>query len=950
MPKNKYILSINNRTALARNKRLREAGASVYVTGSTTIAGTTVSSSGLTTVATTGSGNAVTDGRVSSDGKAVVLRKGATFLTESGADDMFLRKDQDDSTDYVLGMGAAQVNTSLSVGGSTTLGGTLEVVAGSTLHDDLTVEGLTRRVDAYITGSSGTPQFADGFDGYGWRLWNRGTDGDDHHLTVDSLTVRRTMSVYELLIQKIRAIGGQFIISPANGTIATVDTYTEEGVDYYALTLEDVNAFQAHDLMRCQAFTGNDIKSYWVEIESVAGDYIFIPVAEFDKDGCYPAVGDEVVLCGNTANGERQSVIVLSATEGEAPRVDLHDGVNSKAFSYAASGTTLGTLRTRQGKLDDITDDWFPADRQPLGYGLYADNAFLRGNFVLANTGEDVGTLFQVVQGNISALLTADEQANYLSNSTFAADTDKWVVSGGTIVYDSVAGRNVLALQNMATQSNSDYNLHPTFDDDGEGLSIPRDFTLSFYGRTPDGAALNIYFEGEDTSGFEDYTPLGYDTRGALLTYALTADEQYYEIAFRWDGTGDLCFKQIMTGLSGGCTAYLRDVRLVADNITYFTTLFSQTVGSITALAARIDNLPDEIYKTIAGLYVSVDTYSEDMLDVNDNIQGLRDTFGKYVEIDAFTGLFAQQVNGTTGEGHAALIAAFVGKYEEEYTYIDPDTGEEKTETVPTVESGILLTADRILLEGYVSINKGFAIDEYGNMHANNGTFDGTITANAGKIGMWELNSDKVLESKTYYGQMYLDSSIIRFLSAGDEVAGHDSQIYMGVNTAPAEQLYYSPLRIIVSRDEAPSSGGDYENVGIYISTYGRTYDNFKADSEIDRGNHALYIEKGDIMGFRLRTRRIDSDTTLSVMDSVILIAGGCTLTLPADPEDGQMYFLRGIGSTATVQTGNVNRFIRWATSSYGLSITARDAVITVLLYDSRNDCWWANLMGNYEL
>ena len=42
------------------------------------------------------------------------------------------------------------------------------------------------------------------------------------YLTIDKLTVRKTMAVMELLIEKVRSVGGQICVSAANGKIKTV--------------------------------------------------------------------------------------------------------------------------------------------------------------------------------------------------------------------------------------------------------------------------------------------------------------------------------------------------------------------------------------------------------------------------------------------------------------------------------------------------------------------------------------------------------------------------------------------------------------------------------------------------------------------------------------------------------------------------------------------------------
>ena len=59
------------------------------------------------------------------------------------------------------------------------------------------------------------------------------------NLTVDKVTIRQTLVALELLIEKVRSIGGQFIVSAANGKIKSV---IREG-DNYKIVFEQDNAF-----------------------------------------------------------------------------------------------------------------------------------------------------------------------------------------------------------------------------------------------------------------------------------------------------------------------------------------------------------------------------------------------------------------------------------------------------------------------------------------------------------------------------------------------------------------------------------------------------------------------------------------------------------------------------------------------------------------------------------
>ncbi len=122
-------------------------------------------------------------------------------------------------------------------------------------------------------------RFVDGLGGEGWQLWI--DESGLSNLTIDKLTVRQVMTVLELLTEKIRSVGGQIVVSAANGKIKTV----EEASGYYRITFEQENTFQTHDLMRCQTFTGGNLKSYWVEVAAVDGNSVLVETSEFGTSG-----------------------------------------------------------------------------------------------------------------------------------------------------------------------------------------------------------------------------------------------------------------------------------------------------------------------------------------------------------------------------------------------------------------------------------------------------------------------------------------------------------------------------------------------------------------------------------------------------------------------------------------------------------------------------------------
>lgn len=548
----------------------------------------------------------------------------------------------------------------------------------------------------------GSPDFADGFDGKGWRLW---LEEGLSHLTIDKLTVRQVMTVFELLVEKIRSVGGQIVVSAANGKIKTV----EEVDGYYKVTFEQENTFEKHDLMRCQTFTGGALKSYWVEVADADSDSVLVSKEEFEGWSGVPAAADEVVLMGNTEEDLRQNLILLSATEDGQPRMDVLDGVKGKTFADC--------LRVRLGNLDGIRDDWFPADKQPQGNGLYADNAYLRGTFLLT-TGEDVKTKFEIAEGKVESAISALRQdfatdKGFLNNPSFDEGLSKWMTENETVFWlvgnkwiwanqnvltkkgDGASvtkddGRVVVRIKNKyITQKNANLKAVPQMTTNGEGQKEALPVYLSFFYRCAEGGQLKIAFENVDKTGFANFNSFHVEE-----TLEATDGYKQYNCNGLWNGTGD--FKLSFTG-----DIYLYMLILSMDKIeslTYkYRTLFEQSEKLVKIAAQNFDQ--DGNVLAESGIMVKA----------------------------TGTGIYAQGP-----DGKLALIGVGV---EESYTDAD---GKEQTRTV------IKLTADNIKLEGLVTANGYFKVKTDGSIEAVNGTFRGKVHAESGYIGGFIISNDHI--------------------------------------------------------------------------------------------------------------------------------------------------------------------------------------------------------------
>lgn len=168
--------------------------------------------------------------------------------------------------------------------------------------------------------------FLSGFSGYGWKIWEHKTGR--YKLEIDDISVRGSMTIYELLVEKMRAIKGSLGITQASGRVKDVSF---DGTNYL-ITIEDEMSFVQNDIIRCQSFDSNASKSYWVTISSVIDGVITIPSSEFGEGDGVPEPGDEIVQFGNTTDANRQSAIYLHTNNG-SPAIDIMYGINSKSFS-----------------------------------------------------------------------------------------------------------------------------------------------------------------------------------------------------------------------------------------------------------------------------------------------------------------------------------------------------------------------------------------------------------------------------------------------------------------------------------------------------------------------------------------------------------------------------------------------------------------------------------------
>ncbi|MFK1811822.1 hypothetical protein ACIXAT_02115 [Bacteroides fragilis] len=256
---------------------------------------------------------------------------------------------------------------------------------------DLNVEHVATLFQTIVKDYISSERFIPGLMGEGMKLY-KAINGD-WNLEIDNAVVRKAMTIFELIISKVRAVNGGLVISSANGRVKSVSE-TSGDPAYYVLGIEGDMMFVTDDLVRCQVYTSGHVKYYWVPVASVNDDSILILKSVF-PNGTTPAIGDDLVQMGNLTNPNRQGILYLTASEDGKPRISVLDGVNSTSLA--------GKNKVILGCLDGMTDTDFPADFQPSGYGLYAMNCFLKGIFILRN-GKSIEQEFSNIATELAAI------------------------------------------------------------------------------------------------------------------------------------------------------------------------------------------------------------------------------------------------------------------------------------------------------------------------------------------------------------------------------------------------------------------------------------------------------------------------------------------------------------------------------------------------------------------
>ena len=559
---------------------------------------------------------------------------------------------------------------------------------GDITTTDISCMNIDATGDITADGSVGSTTFTDGFLGSGWRISN--TNGNAS-MTLDTLTVRKTMRIFELLIQSVRATGGEIVVSPAYGKVERVEVASNG--DYYLYLEEDTddgmygNMFLAGDYVRCQRWNKNNksVHYYWARVSGVYNNRIAI--AGYYFRDVEPEVGDELVLIGNSTNTARQSAITISATESGTPKITVLDGIKGKSMYDSVDQrnyyvpTLEGCTRVVLGDLSGITDTFFG---NLNGYGLYSDNVYLRGTFRLANTSDWGGLLGLeeniLTYGGLTQGATGWTNFGATSPTFNPEDGGGWYISfpkqSDTFTY---GGIYTTAFTNRPKTKRK--------------VRVTITYLLTFSGASPSGT---LRYGFRDASGNLLSTSSSYAapqlSRLTIGTQSTISNDLYFP-----DDAARFFIESTGVFASGSLWVYKIEVKnILEDNIM---TTFDVTNGEIRSEVSNVDGNVSRLTQTVNGIETEVTTIK-----------------GDYVTSSQLT----QTANAIRSD--VSALSNTVGGNTEKISQIE-QTANGLTSTVTelrnTVDgntekiSQIQQTADQISLEVAEKIGEGYELLEY---------------------------------------------------------------------------------------------------------------------------------------------------------------------------------------------------------------------------------------------
>lgn len=240
--------------------------------------------------------------------------------------------------------------------------------------------------------------------------------------------------------------------------------------------------------------------------------------------------------------------------------------------------------------------------------------------------------------------------------------------------------------------------------------------------------------------------------------------------------------------------------------------------------------------------------------------------------------------------------------------------------------------------------NAPFRVAKDGAFVATKADITGTINASSGIIGGFEIGENWLVsqtsQGKEIWSNRLSAARVLLECKGGAYTNSFDAMAYPLGSSGYSD---HSVLSVAINRESYDAT--NRYNIGINVSAEGEYNENSQI-GDIPNGNHAILLRNGDICGFRLFSRTLTGGWTLNDYESIVFndTASMNYVTLPSEPKDGQIYFIRKIGKgNVTIQTGGLTHVIKQNAGSSTRRVVLDYGSLAILMWNKDGQYWTAN-------
>lgn len=264
--------------------------------------------------------------------------------------------------------------------------------------------------------------------------------------------------------------------------------------------------------------------------------------------------------------------------------------------------------------------------------------------------------------------------------------------------------------------------------------------------------------------------------------------------------------------------------------------------------------------------------------------------------------------------------------------------------SVNTIIAGLVGGDIPLFVGSNTPSNAPFRVAKDGSFVATKADITGTINASSGIIGGFEIGENWLVsqtsQGKEIWSNRLSAARVLLECKGGAYTNSFDAMAYPLGSSGYSD---HSVLSVAINRESYDAT--NRYNIGINVSAEGEYNENSQI-GDIPNGNHAILLRNGDICGFRLFSRTLTGAWTLNDYESIVFndTASMNYVTLPSEPKDGQIYFIRKIGKgNVTIQTGGLTHVFMQNAGSRTRRVVLDYGSLAILMWNKDGQYWTAN-------